>query len=41
MNEQWKIILDYPNYAVSNFGEVKVLNYRGTRKEKNSFSNYK
>lgn len=34
MNEEWKTILNYPNYAVSNFGEVKVLNYRGTGKEK-------
>lgn len=34
MIEQWKIIEDYPDYMVSNFGRVKSLNYRNTGKEK-------
>lgn len=27
--EEWKEIKDYPNYMVSNLGNVKSLNYRG------------
>ena len=23
LEEQWKIIIDYPNYMISNFGNVK------------------
>lgn len=34
MVEQWKVIKDYPNYMVSNLGNVKSLNYNGTKKEK-------
>lgn len=30
----WKKIPDYPNYLISNFGDVKSLNYRKTGKEK-------
>lgn len=32
--EQWKTIDEYPNYMVSNMGNVKSLNYNGTGKEK-------
>ena len=34
MNEIWKDIKDYPNYQVSNLGNVKSLNYNHTGKEK-------
>lgn len=34
MKEQWKTIEDYPNYQVSNLGNVKSLDYKGTGKEK-------
>lgn len=30
----WKIIKDYPSYMVSDHGEIKSLNYNGTKKEK-------
>ena len=33
MKEEWKYIKDYPNYMVSNLGNVKSLNYRRTGKE--------
>ena len=32
--EIWKTIKDYPNYEVSNLGNVKSLNYRNTKKPK-------
>lgn len=33
--EVWKMVEDYPNYMVSNFGRIKSLNYGGnTGKEK-------
>jgi hypothetical protein len=32
--EIWKTIKDYPNYQVSNLGNVKSLNYNKTKKEK-------
>lgn len=32
--EQWKTIDEYPNYQVSNMGNVKSLNYNHTGKEK-------
>lgn len=32
--EIWKKIQDYPNYEISNLGNVKSLNYRNTKKEK-------
>ena len=32
--EIWKTIKDYPDYEVSNYGRVKSLNYRCTKKEK-------
>lgn len=34
MIEEWKTIDDYPNYQVSNMGNVKSLNYNHTGKEK-------
>lgn len=34
MNEIWKPIEEYPNYMVSNLGNVKSLNYKNTGKEK-------
>lgn len=34
MEEEWKTIKDYPNYQVSNLGNVKSLDYKGTGKEK-------
>lgn len=34
MNEIWKDIKDYPNYMISNWGNVKSLNYRNTGEEK-------
>lgn len=33
MNEEWKFIPNYENYKVSNFGNVKNINYRNTGKE--------
>ena len=33
-NEIWKDIKDYPNYMVSNLGNVKSVNYNKTDKEK-------
>lgn len=33
-NEIWKNIPEFPNYQVSNKGEVKSLNYNQTKKEK-------
>ena len=34
MKEEWRDIKGYPNYMVSNMGNVKSLNYRGnTNKE--------
>ena len=30
MEEIWKTIEDYPNYMVSNLGNVKALNYNKT-----------
>lgn len=30
----WKVIPNYPNYQVSNTGEVKSLNYNHTKEEK-------
>lgn len=33
-NEIWKKIKDYPNYQVSNLGNVKSLNYNGTKIER-------
>jgi len=32
--EIWRSIKDYPNYEISNLGNVKSLNYNGTKKEK-------
>ena len=32
--EEWKVIKDYPNYMVSNMGQVKSLNYNHTGIEK-------
>lgn len=32
--EIWKSIKDYPNYQVSNLGNIKSLNYNKTKKEK-------
>lgn len=32
--EEWKVIKDYPNYMVSNMGNVKSLNYNHTGREK-------
>lgn len=34
MNEIWKDIKDYPNYQISNFGNVKSLSNNFSRKEK-------
>lgn len=34
MNEIWKTIDEYPNYQVSNMGNVKSLNYKRTGNEK-------
>lgn len=34
MNEEWKTIKDFPNYMVSNLGNVKSLNYKNLQKEK-------
>ena len=34
MEEIWKTIEDYPNYMVSNLGNVKALNYNKTGEEK-------
>ena len=34
MKEIWKSINEYPNYMVSNMGNVKSLNYRRTGREK-------
>ena len=34
MQEEWKEIKGYPNYMVSNKGNVKSLNYRHTGREK-------
>ena len=34
MEEEWKVIKGYPNYMVSNKGNVKSLNYRHTGREK-------
>ena len=34
MEEIWKDIKGYPNYMVSNMGQVKSLNYRQTGREK-------
>lgn len=34
MEEIWKTIVGYPNYMVSNMGNVKSLNYNNTGKEK-------
>ena len=34
MEEQWKVIEEYPNYQVSNLGNVKSLGNNKTRKEK-------
>lgn len=34
MEEIWKIIQGYPNYQISNMGNVKSLNYNNTGKEK-------
>lgn len=32
MNELWKQIPNYENYYVSNYGDIKNINYRGTGK---------
>lgn len=34
VNKIWKEITNYPNYKVSNTGEVKSLNYNHTKEEK-------
>lgn len=34
MTEIYKLIEEYPNYEVSNLGNVKSLNYRGSGKER-------
>lgn len=34
MTEEWKTIKDFPNYMVSNLGNVKSLNYKRLHKEK-------
>ena len=34
MTEEWKIIKDFPNYMVSNLGNVKSLNYENLQKVK-------
>lgn len=34
MEEIWKTIVGYPNYMVSNMGNIKSLNYNHTGKEK-------
>ena len=33
MNEIWKVIKEYPNYMISNYGNIKSLNYKRTGKE--------
>lgn len=33
MQEEWRYIKDYPNYMVSNLGNVKSLNHRRTGRE--------
>ena len=33
MIETWKIIEEYPNYMISNLGNIKSLNYKRTGKE--------
>lgn len=34
VNEEWKQIITFPNYKISNYGNVISLNYRNTKKEK-------
>lgn len=34
MNEIWKVVEDYPDYMISDFGRVKKLNYRKSGKDK-------
>ena len=34
MKREWKPVKDYENYMISNFGEVKSLNYNHTGREK-------
>lgn len=34
IKEQWKVINDYSNYMISNYGNIKSLNYKRTGKEK-------
>lgn len=34
MEEEWKVINDYPNYMISSKGRIKSLNYHNTGKEK-------
>lgn len=43
MEEIWKNVVGYPNYQISNMGNVKSLNYNNTGKEKilKPFKNYK
>ena len=33
MQEEWKLIEDYPNYMISNLGNVRNINYRNTGKQ--------
>jgi len=33
MQEEWKIIKNFPNYMISNLGRIKSLNYKRTNKE--------
>lgn len=33
MSEEWRLVVDFPEYQVSTLGRVKSLNYRGTGKE--------
>lgn len=34
VKEEWKQIITFPNYKISNYGNVISLNYRNTKKEK-------